>query len=124
MLNQVYPAPQPSQRTVLIALLFGLFIGGFLWYFEPFDIDISRNRLDGLRVWGFGLISSAVLIVFLYLIPFFFPKAFSDSHWRIKHQLLYWSLILFVIATGNGLYTNFINELPFSWSNYWLVRRH
>ncbi|MEM6725507.1 MAG: LytTR family DNA-binding domain-containing protein [Bacteroidota bacterium] len=121
MLNQVYPAPSPSKYSVLIALLFGLFIGGFLWYFEPFDIDIQNGRLDSLRVWGFGLISSVALLIGLYLVPLFFPAWFSDAHWRIKHQLGYWSILLLVIATGNGLYTNYINELPFTWSNYWWI---
>ncbi|MEO1435181.1 MAG: LytTR family DNA-binding domain-containing protein [Bacteroidota bacterium] len=121
MLNQVYPAPRPTKRSLWIALLFGVFIGGFLWYFEPFDIDLSQGRIDGLWVWGFGVISSLVLILSLYVLPHFFPSWFSDDFWRIKHQLLYWSIILLVIATGNGLYTNYLNELPFSWGRYWWI---
>lgn len=34
---------------------------------------------------------------------------------------MYYTLILLAIATFNGIYTNFINNLAFSWSNYWWI---
>lgn len=118
-LNQAYPAPRPGLRSITISVLFGLFIGLFLWFFEPFDINLYLYENGELLF--FGLISSAVLLVFLHLLPLWFSKIFADQHWKVKHQILFYILILFVIATLNGLYTNYINELPFSWGNYWWI---
>lgn len=121
ILNNEYPAPNPTKRNLLTSLLFGLFISFFLIFFEPFEIEISngKNTIESLLL--FGVISAFVLIVFLFILPLFFPTTFSDRSWTIKHQILYCSAILFTIATFNGLYTNHINSLSFSWSNYWWI---
>lgn len=119
LLNQKYPAPVPESRSIIIALFFGLFIGSFLVFFEPFDININYGEDQVLEVFFFGFISTLVLILFLFVLPYLLPKVFSDLHWSVKHQLLFYFIMLFAIATLNGLYTNYINELPFSWSNYW-----
>ncbi|MGI9550470.1 MAG: LytTR family transcriptional regulator DNA-binding domain-containing protein [Aurantibacter sp.] len=34
---------------------------------------------------------------------------------------MFYLTILFVIATLNGVYTNYINSLRFSWANYWWI---
>ena len=121
MLNNEYPAPAPEARNLIIALLFGIFIGFFLLFFEPFDIDISNGKNTTASLFFFGFITTFVLTVFLYFLPLIFPKVFSDRHWKVKHQIIFCSIILFVIATLNGLYTNHINSLSFSWSNYWWI---
>ena len=119
LLNQKYPAPVPGYRSLIIALLFGAFVGCFLVFFEPFDININYGEDQVLELLFFGCISTIVLSLFLFVLPYLLPGVFSDSHWSVKHQLLFYFLMLFVIATFNGLYTNYINELSFSWSNYW-----
>ena len=119
--NQRYPAPKPEIRSVIIAILFGLFIGLFLLFFEPFDINLSTHDNKTFEVLFFGVITTIVLLVFLYLLPLLFPKVFSDKFWKVKHQIFFYLIVLFVIATCNGLYTNYINNLSFSWANYWWI---
>ncbi|WP_109832249.1 LytR/AlgR family response regulator transcription factor [Reichenbachiella versicolor] len=121
ILNNEYPAPTPNRRNLIVSLLFGLFIAFFLIFFEPFEINISsgKNSIESLLF--YGLISTSVLIVFLNILPFFLPQVFNDECWKVKHQMIYCSVILLVISTLNGLYTNFINSLSFNWSNYWWI---
>ncbi|MFZ1807792.1 MAG: LytTR family DNA-binding domain-containing protein [Cyclobacteriaceae bacterium] len=121
MLNNEYPAPAANLRNLLIAVMFGLFIALFLLYFEPFDINVASGKDSVPSLFFFGFITASVIAVFLYLLPLVFPKIFSDTHWKVKHQIVLWFAILFVIATLNGIYTNYINSLPFSWSNYWWI---
>ncbi len=121
IVNQKYPAPSPELRSLIIAILFGLFIGLFLLFFEPFGINLSTNKNKVFQVLFFGCISTSVLLLFLYVLPLLLPRLFSDAHWKVKHQVLFYLIILFAIATLNGIYTNFINSLPFSWSNYWWI---
>ncbi len=121
ILNNEYPAPNPTKRNLVVSLLFGVFIAFFLIYFEPFEINISSGKNTIGSLLFFGAISAFVLIIFLYVLPFFLPEIFADKHWKVKHQIIFCSAILLVIATLNGLYTNYINSMSFSWSNYWWI---
>lgn len=121
LFNQKYPSPNPGLKSILTALLFGLFIGLFLLFFEPFDINLSTYDHKVLVLLFYGLITAVVLFIFLFMFPLAIPKLFSDKHWRVKHQIVFYFTILFLIATLNGIYTNYINSLSFSWSNYWWI---
>ena len=121
IVEQKYPAPIPVLRNLIIAILFGIFIGLFLLFFEPFNINLSTNKNKVFQLLFFGCITTIVLLVFLYILPLLLPKIFSDKHWKVKHQVIFYLIILFVIATLNGVYTNYINSLLFSWSNYWWI---
>lgn len=121
IVNQKYPSPSPVLRSLIIAILFGVFIGLFLVFFEPFDINLSTNENKVFQLLFFGCITTIVLAIFLYLLPLLLPKIFSDEHWKVKHQIVFYLIILLVIATFNGLYTNYINALSFSWPNYWWI---
>jgi len=124
ILTQKYPAPRPVLRNLITAVLFGLFIALFLLFFEPFDLNLSNNEDKVFQLLFFGCITTFVLVLFLYIFPLLLPKVFSDQTWEVKHQMLFYLVILFVIATFNGLYTNYINSLPFSWYNYgWIISR-
>ncbi len=121
IIDQKYPAPRPVLRNLIIAILFGLFIVLFLLFFEPFDINLSTSENKVFQLLFFGCITTIVLLFFLYILPLLLPIIFSDEHWKVKHQIIFYLIILFVIATLNGIYTNYINSLPFSWSNYWWI---
>ena len=68
-----------------------------LVFFEPFDINISYGEDQVLEVFFFGFISTIVLILFLFVLPYLLPKVFSDLHWSVKHQLLFYFIMLFVL---------------------------
>lgn len=115
-LNQRYPPPRHNRRSLGLALLFGLFIFGFLYFFEPFDINTLDYSLGIFA--GFGLISSFAFLLYQNVFPAVFPAWFAESRWQVKHQVLFYALILLSIATLNGLYINYIQSLNFSWGNY------
>ncbi len=118
-LNQKYPPPRLHRKSLGIALFFGLFIFGFLYYFEPFHIN--NQDYSFVNFAGFGLISFFSFLLFQNLLPEILPGFFSDRNWRVKHQILLYALILFCIATLNGMYINYIQSLSFSWSNYLFI---
>ncbi|MEM9895956.1 MAG: LytTR family DNA-binding domain-containing protein [Bacteroidota bacterium] len=121
MLNEPYPSPKPTSRSLWISLVFGIFIGLFLIIFEPFEIDFSKESTTIVSLLFYGIITSAAVGIFLFALPLAFPSLFKDQRWKVKHQLLFWCTMLFVIATLNGIYTNYINKLSFSWNNYGLI---
>lgn len=121
ILNRKYPAPSAGVRSLITSILFGLFIALFLMFFEPFDINLTSYENKTWVLLFFGLITTIVLLVFLHIMPLLFVKVFSDKHWKVWHQIIFYLTILLVIATFNGIYTNYINSLRFSWSNYWWI---
>jgi len=121
ILNQYYPPPEIEKRNVLVAVLFGTFIGFFLIFFQPFDINLSNYENKNLKIFFFGVISTCVLLIFFILLPYLFPRMFSVRIWKVVHQILYYLMALLVIATFNGLYINYLENLSFNWSNYWWI---
>lgn len=46
------------------------------------------------------------------------PYWFQDRNWRVWHRILYYLFLLWLIATANGMYINWLYGLSFSWANY------
>lgn len=123
-LEEAYPAPQGGWYELMTSLAFGLFIAFFLLFFEPFDLNILDYPNKELTNAFYGLITSGTMLIFLVILPKSFPSLFRERQWRVKHHILYFGLILLVIATLNGLYINYINNLQFNWANYgWILVR-
>ncbi|MEM9933517.1 MAG: LytTR family DNA-binding domain-containing protein [Bacteroidota bacterium] len=119
---QSYPLPDSGIQGVIYSISFGLFIAGFLWFFKPFDLNILAYTHT--EVLFFGIITSAVFLLFQVVLPNLLPTIFSENKWRVWHQLCFYAMALFIIATLNGLYINYLNELDFSWQNYiWIIIR-
>ncbi|MEL6970028.1 MAG: LytTR family DNA-binding domain-containing protein [Bacteroidota bacterium] len=114
-----YPIPASGIDGIIYALIFGLFITLFLWFFQPFGINNQQYSFFELLV--FGTISFGVFAIAHSLLPFIKPDIYKESNWTIYSQILFYVIISLVIATCNGLYINFRNQLDFSWSNYWLI---
>lgn len=116
-----YPAPRPDRQAVGGALFFGAFVTVFLGYFRPFGL--ADPALDGRPVEFivYGLIAAVACLVLEVLLPFLLPRLFRDDDWRVWHRIAYYLLLLFVIATGNGLYINARYDLTFNWANYGLI---
>ena len=117
-LTTPYPPPYPDRRALVVGLLAGLFITAFLWYFRPFGMARGEFGARPVRIAGFGLITTAAFWLLDYAVPRWFPQWFRPLRWRVYHQLGYYLLLLALVTTGNGLYVNYVQELPFDWGNY------
>ena len=118
---QKYPSPSPVLKNLIISVLSGVFIALFLIYFEPFNINLLRNENKVFQLLGFGCITTIVLLLFIYVFPLLLPNLFSDKNWKVRHQIILNLVILFIIATFNLIYSNYIQSVPFSWYNYCLM---
>ena len=121
ILNQKYPAPTPVLRSLIIAVLSGVFIVLFLLYFEPFNFHLISDGNKVFHMFFFGCITTFVLLLFLYVFPLLLPNLFSDKNWKLGYQMLLYMLILIVIAIFNGIYSNNINSFTFGWYICWLI---
>jgi len=121
ILVQEYPAPRPVLKSLIIAVLSGLFIALFLLYFEPFNLHLNTDGNKVFHMSFFGCITTFVLLFFLFVFPVLLPNLFSDKNWKLGYQMILNMLILIVIATFNSIYSNYMNSIPFGWDSYWLI---
>ena len=121
ILVQEYPAPRPVLKSLIIAVLSGLFIALFLLYFKPFNLHLNTDGNMVFHMSFFGCITTFVLLFFLFVFPLLLPNLFSDKNWKLGYQMILNMLILIVIATFNSIYSNYMNSIPFGWDSYWLI---
>ena len=121
ILSKEYPAPRPVLKSLIIAVLSGLFIALFLLYFQPFNLHLNTDGNKVFHMSFFGCITTFVLLFFLYVFPLLLPNLFSDKNWKLGYQIILNMLILIVIATFNSIYSNYMNSIPFGWDSYWLI---
>ena len=114
-----YPTPVSGWQGFLYSIAFGLFITLFLWFFEPFDINVKPYSF--LEISFFGFISFGVFFLAHTLLPMTFSNIYKESNWTIYSQIIFYVILCFLIATFNGIYLNILLNLSFSWSNYLLI---
>ena len=121
ILSKEYPAPRPVLKSLIIAVLSGLFIALFLLYFQPFNLHLNTDGNKVFHMSFFGCITTFVLLVFLFVFPLLLPNLFSDKNWKLGYQMILNMLIIIAIAVFNSIYSNYMNSIPFGWDNYWLI---
>lgn len=114
-----YPIPVSGLNGFIFSLVFGSFITFFLWFFEPFDINIQGYSI--FEILFFGFISFSVFFLAHTILPLILPNIYKEQKWTIYSQILFYVILSFAIATLNGLFINYRNSLSFDWSNYLLI---
>lgn len=114
-LKRAYPIEKSAERRLLAAILFGLFIFAFLYFFRPFGIAELPDRIFFVSI-VFGLICSACMLFFSFVIVELFPNYFSEKNWNVGREIS-WALIhvlfigffnaLFAMSIGMGEFTFF-----------------
>lgn len=117
-LSAPYPAPKPDQTAAIAGLFMGGFVAIFLLYFRPFGLEKSPYEGAPEKILFFGVITLLCFWFLEILLPILLPGWFNDRKWRVWHRIVYYLLLLWLIASMNGLYINYINELSFNWGNY------
>ncbi len=122
ILNSKYPIPESGWRGFMVSGLIGLFVFAFLFFFKPFDFNILDY--SKLEILGFGGITASVFTFFYCVLPLFNPHIYPEKQWSVPYEILLFVIILFCISTCNGLYINYLNNLDFSWGNYyWIIKK-
>lgn len=96
------------------AFLFGLFVGFFLWYFEPFGLQVYGDRLLSLSL-GFALITTLIMLLLNVGLPRLRPSWFWTERWNVGKEIFWTVLNLSFIGLGNVLFFAWWNGSPISW---------
>ena len=116
--TQRYPLEDNKWKIIIPISLFIVF---FMVIFQPFGLDEVQIQYKFLFLGGFGLVTFAILMLNLVILPALFPALFQEEKWTVMKELLHFLLIIFLIGLGNLLYTawalgmrlTFINILVF-----------
>ncbi len=81
---------------------------------EGFD---PTHSLAWVLIWGFGLVTGVMTLIFGLLLPKYFPAAFEKM--TILQAALYYLLFFILLASANYFYKSYFEGLSgFSWSEY------
>lgn len=99
---------------LVTALLFGLFVAGFLFLFQPFGVQFLGEQKAAVCV-GFGALCTVVIVLLNGFIPWIFPNAFQEQNWTVGKEIS-WSLMhCAVIGLGNSLYVVWLGASEWTW---------
>jgi DNA-binding LytR/AlgR family response regulator len=113
-LNRPYPQEITLRRLLVTALLFGLFVAMFLFFFQPFGIQTLGDK-KAIVCSGFGAWCAVAILLLNGGIPPLFPNAFQEQTWTVGKEIL-WSLVhCAVIGFGNSLYVVWLGLDEWTW---------
>jgi hypothetical protein len=107
--NKPYREEGTVKNKLVSILLFGLFIFLFLYFFKPFGLSELEPLKQLIVTFGFGLVTTFMLIVFKFLIEPLFPP---ERHTLGRNIL--WTLFIAVsIGVANYIYILVIFDIVF-----------
>lgn len=109
LFNKPFRHADESENKFAIVLIFGLFIFLFLFLFKPFGMNQLKPNSQLFISFGFGLVTSFVLIIIKYLIE----PLLSKNKWTLGKEIL-WDLVIAVsIGIANYIYISLIFHTDF-----------
>jgi hypothetical protein len=108
--RRTYRETETPKRKLFTILAFGLFIFLFLFLFKPFGLYQLESVKQLFITFGFGVITSFVLIVFKFLIE---PVIIKEN-WTIGKNIIWDIAIASSIGAANYLYICIIFNVGFN----------
>jgi len=117
LLQKSYPLLESKAARWRMCLVFSVFVGLFLFVFEPFGIGNSPGPM-----WLNALAYAGVCLVLMFalnilLVPVL-PGLFRESTWTTGHQIFWTMLNVLVIGFGNLLLTSWLFNAALDWDNF------
>lgn len=103
LLRRPYPIDKSTARLVLVSVLFGAFVFGFLRFFEPFGITGLPDHKTAICA-GFGLWCTAAVFALNFGVVRLFPRVFRESNWTVGKEMAWVTFHCAFIGLGNAAY--------------------
>lgn len=112
-LNKPFPAPLNKWSIVIWV---SIFIGLFIYLFQPFGLQAFETDYKSIILLGYGLVTFLFLCLFLIIIPLLFKSFFREENWKVWKEMFWLTIILIGIAFGNYFYSVVFNV--FGWMGW------
>ncbi len=118
VLNKPYPKGSTNQRKVIFSLVFGLFIFAFLVVLQPFELSQWETPHKTLKLLGYGVITTLVILINSFIIENIFRSWFSEENWKVWKEIIWaiWSIL--VIGTCNLYYSHWLTLFPINFQTF------
>lgn len=113
-LARPYQLQRSTAGRVRSALLFGLFVAGFLYLFRPFGLVFLEAMLLRIAL-GYGAVCAGVMLLLNVAVPRLVPSWFVEERWNVGRELGWTLLNVGSIGLANALYTVGIGLADFSY---------
>lgn len=117
LLNQPFPAYQPSMKTVRFTFYAGLVVFLILFLFQPFGFSSLPFTERLLHATYFGLATFAVTSLNALLLPAIFPSLFTEERWTTGRELLMMLWQIVSVSMVNLALMHFLYANVFSFNN-------
>lgn len=108
-LRNPYPLNLNRWSTII---LISLFVGFFLAVFQPFGLhNVQADHKTALLA-GYGLVTFAVLLLNMILLPAVVPGLLNEDSWTVWKQIIWLCWIVITIAAANYLYSVAFDIFP------------
>jgi len=116
LLQKPYPLLESKAARWRMCIVFSVFVGLFLYVFQPFGIGNSPGSMANTALAYAGVCFGLMVLLNILIVPLL-PGLFRESGWTTGHQIS-WTLVnVLVIGLGNLLLTNWLFEVRLSWKN-------
>ena len=113
-LNRPYRFDYSVRSNFPLILFFGVFVFLFLQVFQPFGLNEFKHPFKIFIYAGYGLVTMTVILLNLILLPCIFPKVYTETNWKIKHEIMDVVIYTVTIGLAIGVYSGFVLQLPLS----------
>lgn len=100
ILKRPYPLDRCIIKKIISIISFGLFIFLFLFLFQPFGLQGLKSKTLIIFTGGFGVITSAYLIIHLFI----FESFLSEKKWTLGKEIINTLIIITLIGLLNFIY--------------------
>ena len=109
ILRQPFPSFSPSLRSVATCGLASLSVIFVLFVVHPFGMEqyAASRRLSVACV--YGAVTFVISVLFTYVVPLLIPGLFKEKRWTVGSEILFFLILVSVIATGNLLVAHWYN---------------
>ena len=86
-----------------MVFLSGLFIGLFMFLFQPFGMINLHIKYKTIFLLGYGVVTMVALGFCVFVLPIFMKGFFCEKNWTVGRQIFFVMLIFFLIGLGLAL---------------------
>jgi hypothetical protein len=115
-LNKPYPFNDDLKHNTKIIFFISVGVFGFLFLFQPLQIDALATQDKYFLAIGLGVITFLSLSLNLLILPSLFSRILNGSSWNVKKEILWDLWILFTVGFGYFLYYKALGIMAFGFS--------
>jgi len=108
-----YPAVGSKTSRYYLSVIAALFVGGFLWLFQPFEMAELQASQRLTQAAAYGGVTFVMVFFNVGLLPDFFPVIFKSRSWTVLSEITFEIYNLLCIMVGNTFMHAFLLNEPF-----------